>query len=61
LFRATAHSATSSASVCRTQPGIKFNYLQYKGSPAIITDLIGKNNDIAMDSIAAYIPTVKSG
>lgn len=41
--------------------GIKFAYIQYKGSAAIITDLIGKNIDIAMDSMAAYVPTVQSG
>ena len=41
--------------------GIKFAYVQYTGSAAIITDLIGKNIDIAMDSMAAYIPTVQGG
>ena len=41
--------------------GIKFAYVQYKGSAAIITDLMGKNIDIAMDSMAAYIPTVQGG
>jgi tripartite-type tricarboxylate transporter receptor subunit TctC len=41
--------------------GIKFGTVQYKGSAAIITDLIGKNIDIAMDSMAAYVPTVQGG
>jgi tripartite-type tricarboxylate transporter receptor subunit TctC len=41
--------------------GIKFGYVQYRGSAAIITDLIGKNIDIAMDSMAAYAPTVQGG
>ena len=41
--------------------GIKFGYVQYRGSAAIITDLIGKNIDIAMDSMAAYVPTVQGG
>jgi tripartite-type tricarboxylate transporter receptor subunit TctC len=41
--------------------GIKFGAVQYKGSAAIITDLIGKNIDIAMDSMAAYVPTVQGG
>lgn len=41
--------------------GIKFGYIQYKGSAAIITDLISKNIDIAMDSMAAYVPTVQGG
>ena len=41
--------------------GIKFSYVQYRGSAAIITDLIGKNIDIAMDSMAAYAPTIQNG
>ena len=41
--------------------GIKFGYVQYRGSAAIITDLIGRNIDIAMDSMAAYAPTVQGG
>jgi tripartite-type tricarboxylate transporter receptor subunit TctC len=41
--------------------GITFAYVQYRGSTAIITDLIGKNIDIAMDSMAAYVPTVQGG
>jgi tripartite-type tricarboxylate transporter receptor subunit TctC len=41
--------------------GIKFGYVQYRGSAAIITDLIGKTIDIAMDSMAAYVPTVQGG
>jgi len=41
--------------------GIKFGYVQYRGSAAIITDLIGKNIDIAMDSMAAYVSTVQGG
>lgn len=41
---------------------IKFNAaVQYRGAPAIITDLIGKNIDLAFDSMAAYVPTVQSG
>ena len=41
---------------------IKFNAaVQYRGAPAIITDLIGKNIDLAFDSMAAYVPTVQGG
>jgi tripartite-type tricarboxylate transporter receptor subunit TctC len=40
---------------------IRFGTIQYRGSAAIITDLLGKNIDIAMDSMAAYVPTVQSG
>ena len=45
----------------QSKAGIKFGYVQYRGSAAIITDLIGKNIDIAMDSMAAYVPTVQGG
>ena len=41
--------------------GIKFGFVQYRGSAPIITDLIGKNIDIAMDSMAAYVPAVEGG
>jgi tripartite-type tricarboxylate transporter receptor subunit TctC len=41
--------------------GIKFGAVQYRGAAAIITDLIGKNIDIAMDSMGAYVPTVQGG
>jgi tripartite-type tricarboxylate transporter receptor subunit TctC len=42
--------------------GIKFGAaVQYRGAPAIITDLIGKNIDIAFDSMAAYVSTIQSG
>jgi tripartite-type tricarboxylate transporter receptor subunit TctC len=41
--------------------GIKFSAVQYRGAPAIITDLIGKNIDIALDSMAAYVSTIQSG
>jgi tripartite-type tricarboxylate transporter receptor subunit TctC len=41
--------------------GIKFSAVQYRGAAAIITDLIGKNIDIAMDSMGAYVPTVQAG
>ena len=41
--------------------GIKFGFIQYRGSAPIITDLIGKNIDIAMDSMAAYVPAVEGG
>ncbi len=41
--------------------GVKFGYIQYRGSSAIITDLLAKTIDIAMDSMAAYVPTVQGG
>jgi tripartite-type tricarboxylate transporter receptor subunit TctC len=39
--------------------GIKFSHIQYRGSPPIITDLIGKHIDIGIDSMAAYVSNVK--
>jgi tripartite-type tricarboxylate transporter receptor subunit TctC len=42
--------------------GIKFGpAVQYRGAPAIITDLLGKNIDIGFDSMAAYVSTVQGG
>lgn len=41
--------------------GIKFGYVQYRGSAPIITDLLAGNIDIAMDSMAAYVPPVQGG
>jgi tripartite-type tricarboxylate transporter receptor subunit TctC len=45
----------------QSRAGIRFGTIQYRGSAAIIADLIGKNIDIAMDSMAAYVPTVQGG
>jgi tripartite-type tricarboxylate transporter receptor subunit TctC len=41
--------------------GVDLSYVQYRGSAAIITDLIGHHIDIAMDSMAAYVPSVQAG
>jgi tripartite-type tricarboxylate transporter receptor subunit TctC len=41
--------------------GIKFSHTQYRGSTPIMTDLLGGHIDIAMDSMAAYVPNVKGG
>jgi tripartite-type tricarboxylate transporter receptor subunit TctC len=41
--------------------GIKFSHTQYRGSSPIMTDLLGGHIDIAMDSMAAYVPNVKEG
>jgi tripartite-type tricarboxylate transporter receptor subunit TctC len=40
---------------------IRFSHTQYRGSAAIMTDLLGGHIDIAMDSMAAYVPNVKEG
>jgi tripartite-type tricarboxylate transporter receptor subunit TctC len=41
--------------------GIKFSHTQYRGSPQIMTDLIGGHIDIGMDSMAAYVSNVQEG
>jgi tripartite-type tricarboxylate transporter receptor subunit TctC len=41
--------------------GIEFGKAQYRGSAAILTDLIGGHIDIGMDSMAAYVPFVREG
>jgi tripartite-type tricarboxylate transporter receptor subunit TctC len=40
---------------------IRFSHTQYRGSAAIMTDLLGGHIDIGMDSMAAYVPNVKEG
>jgi tripartite-type tricarboxylate transporter receptor subunit TctC len=41
--------------------GIEFGKAQYRGSPTIVTDMIGGHIDIGMDSMAPYIPFVRDG
>ncbi len=41
--------------------GIEFGKIQYRGSAAILTDLIGSHIDVAMDSLAGYVPSVRAG
>ncbi len=40
---------------------VKFGQVQYRGSAPIMTDLLGGHIDVAMDSMAAYVPNVKEG
>jgi tripartite-type tricarboxylate transporter receptor subunit TctC len=40
---------------------VQFSHTQYKGSAAILTDLIGGHIDIGIDSMAAYVPPVQAG
>ncbi len=40
---------------------IKFAKAQYRGSSAILADLIGGHIDIGMDSPAAYVPLIREG
>lgn len=39
--------------------GTKFIQVQYRGAPAIISDLLGAHIDIGMDSTAPYVPLVQ--
>jgi tripartite-type tricarboxylate transporter receptor subunit TctC len=39
--------------------GIEFGKTQYRGSSAILTDLLGGHIDVGMDSLAAYVPSVR--
>src|SRR5206468_7389973 len=41
--------------------GIKFGEVQYRGSAAIIADLLGGHVDLGMDSMAAYVTNVQQG
>ncbi len=41
--------------------GVKFVQVQYRGSPPIIDDLLGGSIDVAMDSMAPYVPFVQQG
>jgi tripartite-type tricarboxylate transporter receptor subunit TctC len=41
--------------------GIEFGKAQYRGGAAILTDLIGGHIDIGMDSMAAYMASVRDG
>lgn len=41
--------------------GIEIARAQYRGSAAILTDLIGGHIDVGMDSLAAYVPFVRDG
>ncbi|MFA6265815.1 MAG: tripartite tricarboxylate transporter substrate binding protein [Pseudolabrys sp.] len=43
------------------QAAIDFAKTQYRGSAAILTDLIGSHIDIGMDSMAGYVPSVREG
>jgi tripartite-type tricarboxylate transporter receptor subunit TctC len=41
--------------------GVQFVEVQYRGSTAIVDDLLGGSIDIAMDSMAPYVPFVQQG
>jgi len=45
----------------KQRAGITFSQVQYRGSTPIITDLLGEHIDLAMDSMAAYVPNIKEG
>lgn len=39
--------------------GVSFAQAQYRGSPAIITDILGEHIDIGMDSMAPYVAQIR--
>jgi tripartite-type tricarboxylate transporter receptor subunit TctC len=39
--------------------GINFAQVQYRGSPAIISDILGEHIDIGMDSMAPYVSLIQ--
>ena len=39
--------------------GMSFVQAQYRGSPAIITDILGEHIDIGMDFMAPYVPLIQ--
>ena len=41
--------------------GIKLGQVQYRGTPPIIADLLGGHIQVAMDSMAAYVPNIVEG
>ncbi len=41
--------------------GITLAEAQYRGSPAIMADIIGNHIDVGMDSMAPYVPNVQAG
>jgi tripartite-type tricarboxylate transporter receptor subunit TctC len=45
----------------QARAGVKLIVTQYRGSPPIITDLIGGHIDAGMDSMAAYVSNVQDG
>lgn len=45
----------------RLMAGFKYNYIPYKGSAQILTDLIGGQIQVAMDGVMAPSPHIKSG
>ena len=44
-----------------SKAGIELGKTQYRGSSAILTDLLGGHIDVGMDSLAAYVPSVREG
>src|SRR5947207_3204125 len=48
-----------SGELLQQRTGISFAQTQYRGSPAIISDILGEHIDIGMDSIAPYVALIK--
>jgi tripartite-type tricarboxylate transporter receptor subunit TctC len=48
-----------SGELLQQRTGINFAQTQYRGSPAIISDILGEHIDIGMDSMAPYVALIK--
>jgi tripartite-type tricarboxylate transporter receptor subunit TctC len=48
-----------SGELLQQRTGISFAQTQYRGSPAIITDILGEHIDIGMDSMAPYVALIQ--
>jgi tripartite-type tricarboxylate transporter receptor subunit TctC len=48
-----------SGELLQQRTGISFVQTQYRGSPAIISDILGEHIDIGMDSMAPYVELIK--
>jgi tripartite-type tricarboxylate transporter receptor subunit TctC len=50
-----------SAEFLKVRAGINLTHVPYRGTGAVIPDLIGGNIDIAVDNVPAYIPHIREG
>jgi tripartite-type tricarboxylate transporter receptor subunit TctC len=48
-----------SGELLQQRTGMSFTQTQYRGSPAIISDILGEHIDIGMDSMAPYVALIK--
>lgn len=49
------------AAMIGLQTGIELNHIPYKGSPPLLSDLLGGHIDFALDAPSNYLPHIKDG